>query len=224
MFDGIASTYDLLNRLLSLGIDKRWRRRILEHLPPKDQLRLLDMATGTGDLLIALSRDPRVKEAVGADLSKQMLARCEKKIEKTILREKKKIQLRVEDMENLSFRPNSFDVVTIAFGIRNVENPLRALKENHKALSKKGRLIILELSIPSHFVIKYLYLLYFRYLLPFVGGLISGNFKAYSYLNQTVEEFPQGMDFCELLKKAGFSSRKYETMTMGIVTLYVAEK
>lgn len=227
MFDEIASTYDVLNRLLSLGIDQRWRRKAVSHLPPAQdfpKIKLLDIATGTGDFLISLAKNDRVSSAVGADMSKKMLALCEQKIERSRLRNEKKIDVKVEDMTDLSFKENTFEAVTISFGIRNVENTLKALKETRRVLKKKGRLIILELSIPHHFLAKALYLLYFRYVLPFIGGLVSQNFKAYRYLNQTVENFPQGENFCSLLKEAGFDKIHYETITLGIVTLYTAEK
>ncbi len=224
MFDAIAPTYDRLNHLLSFGIDHSWRKRVCERLPPKSGIRLLDMATGTGDLLISLSHSDKIKEAVGADLSKKMLKICENKINKTALREVKKIELRVEDLESLSFKPHSFDVVTVAFGIRNVDNPFRALKEIHKVLSPTGKLLILELSIPENLLTRFFYLFYFRYLLPLIGGLISKNFTAYRYLNRTVEDFPQGASFSEILIQAGFSGVCYETMSLGIVTLYSAKK
>ena len=224
MFDSIASTYDRLNHLLSLGIDHSWRKKVRACLPEKKGIRLLDMATGTGDLLIPLSYSNKIKEAVGADLSKKMLEICEKKINKTGLRKNKKIELRVEDLENLSFKPHSFDVVTIAFGIRNVDNPLKALKETYKVLSPTGELLILELSIPENVLVRCFYLFYFRYLLPLIGGIISKNFTAYRYLNRTVEDFPQGTNFCEILIQAGFSGARYETMSLGIVTLYLAKK
>ncbi len=224
MFNTIAPTYDCLNRLLSFGLDRGWRKKIHEYLPKEGQIKLLDMATGTGDLLISLANDDKVKEAVGADLSKNMLNICANKINKTDIRKRKKIELKIEDIENLSFKSNSFNLVTIAFGIRNIENPRKALKEIYKVLSKSGKLIILELSIPLNPLIRFFYLFYFRYLLPFIGGVISKNFKAYRYLNKTVEDFPQGFSFCEMLIEAGFSGVRYEIMSCGIVTLYLAKK
>ena len=224
MFNQISSTYDLLNRILSLGIDRQWRKKAVSYLPPFKKITLLDMATGTGDFLISFAKDPRVVSLVGADLSEKMLAKCDQKIKKVLFHKKKKVKLQIEDLEKLSFSAHSFEAVTIAFGIRNVDNPLKALKETYRVLKKKGRLIILELSIPKNFILKFLYLIYFRNIVPFIGGLVSGNFKAYRYLNQTTEEFPQRETFCLLLEKAGFSKSYYKSMTLGIVCLYIGEK
>ena len=222
MFDKISATYDLLNHTLSLGLDQLWRQRVIQYIPLKDKIKLIDIATGTGDLMIKLAKDSRIQEAYGIDLSEKMLLRCKKKVKKKGL--SNKVYLRRCDAQKIPFDKNQFDMASIAFGIRNIPDTLKALKEANRILKKKGVLIILELTIPENMILKPFYLLYFRFILPIVGGMVSGNIFAYRYLNKTVEEFPQGRNFCKLLRKAGFGQSKFKTYSMGIVTLYYAEK
>ena len=222
MFDQISATYDFLNHVLSFGLDRLWRQRVIKYMPSKDKIKLIDIATGTGDLVIMLAKDNRVQEACGIDLSEKMLTRCEKKIRKKKL--DKRIYLRRYDAQKTPFTKDQFDMASIAFGMRNIPDTLKALKETNRILKKNGVIIILELTIPENATIRSFYLLYFRFVLPVLGGLISGNISAYRYLNKTVEDFPQGNDFCKLLMEAGFGKSKYETYSMGIVTLYYAEK
>ncbi len=222
MFDRIAGRYDLLNRLLSLGIDSIWRRKVVQFLPPRNYLKILDLATGTADLLITLSKNSRVKKAIGVDLSTKMLSIAYKKINFKKLNHK--ICLIRNNMENLSLTSNSFDFASIAFGIRNSAYPLECLKQFHRVLKPNGCLAVLELSIPKNKIIQYIYLIYFRYFLTFIGGWISGDKKAYKYLNNTVEDFLQGDNFCKLMGEANFSDIKYTHLTFGIATIYMGVK
>ena len=222
MFDRISATYDLLNHGLSFGLDGLWRQKVVRHIPMKNKIKLIDIATGSGDLIIKLAEDKRVQEAYGTDLSLRMLSLCKKKVKKKGL--EKKIYLKRCDAQKMPFQKEQFDMASVAFGIRNVPNPLKALRETHRILKKKGVFIVLELTVPANIIIRSLYILYFRFVLPVIGGLVSGSLSAYRYLNKTVEAFPQGRDFCELLTKSGFKEVGYDTYTMGIVTLYHARK
>ncbi|MCB0282809.1 MAG: bifunctional demethylmenaquinone methyltransferase/2-methoxy-6-polyprenyl-1,4-benzoquinol methylase UbiE [Calditrichae bacterium] len=223
MFDRIAHRYDLLNRLLSFRQDVRWRNKLAEYLPQGEELVVLDVATGTADVLIALNKkSPNIKKAVGIDMAEKMLEVGRKKLEKLNLAQK--IQLQNGDATDIKFEDNSFDATTISFGIRNVNNLDQALKNMHRVLKKKGRAIILEFSLPDNFILKKLYLFYFRNILPAIGSLISGDSYAYNYLNQSVETFPYGNEFCEIMQKNGFSNVKYFPLTFGIATIYQGEK
>ena len=222
MFDRIAHSYDFLNRSLSLGIDKYWRRKVIKYLPQRNNLIGLDLATGTADLLILLAKQNNIQEVVGIDLSKEMLSIGQKKINKATLKANTKLMM--DDIQRLSFKNNHFDFATVSFGIRNIPDTVKGLKEVYRVLAKEGVFIILELTTPSNYILQKIYLTYFRFILPFIGGLISGDKKAYSYLNQTVESFPQKEDFCALLKEAKFNNISYKTLTGGIATLYIAYK
>ncbi len=205
MFDRIAHRYDLLNRLLSFGRDVAWRKLLVGRLPECASLRVLDLATGTGDVLLAIHRQTgRVALGVGADMSWGMLqhgapkiARCGSAGELHLIR---------ADATGLGVAPESFDAVTIAFGIRNLENLDAGFGEMYRVLRPGGRALILEFSLPRNLTFRALYLFYFRHVLPRVGGLISGDHQAYRYLNQTVETFPYGEAFCARMGAAGFEN------------------
>ena len=199
-----------------------WRRKVLKYLPKDKNLHILDLATGTADLLLLLGKQPNIKEAIGIDLSKEMLKIGQIKIDKKKLNDKCK--LFVEDIEKLSFKNNTFDFVSIAFGIRNVPDTLKGCQEMFRVLKKNGIMVVLELTSPSNLLLRFIYLTYFRFILPFIGSKISGDKEAYSYLNKTVEAFPQGEDFCIILKEAGFKNIDYKCLTGGIATLYIGYK
>jgi demethylmenaquinone methyltransferase/2-methoxy-6-polyprenyl-1,4-benzoquinol methylase len=223
MFDRIAGRYDLLNRLLSGGTDVAWRRRMAKHMPNGENLRLLDLATGTGDVLLAMHKQcPRVQSGVGMDLSGGMLAVGRRKIVERGLAES--LRMVRADAVTLGARKDSFDAATIAFGIRNVPNVPRGLSEMHRVLKPGGRVLILEFSIPGNALLRAPYLFYFRHILPVIGGIISGDRTAYKYLNQTVEAFPYGEAFCDLMRNAGFRDVQAFPLTFGIATLYQGEK
>ncbi|MCB9640827.1 MAG: bifunctional demethylmenaquinone methyltransferase/2-methoxy-6-polyprenyl-1,4-benzoquinol methylase UbiE [Myxococcales bacterium] len=223
MFDRIASTYDPLNRMLSAGIDVRWRKRVAKHLPSHEQLHLLDLATGTGDLLITLCKEePRIQKALGMDLSEGMLAVGREKLQKLQLPQP--ASLETGDATQIPVEDQSFDAVTIAFGIRNVNDVPASLREMHRVLRPKGRAIILEFSLPKSRLMRGLYLFYFRRVLPMIGSMVSGDRYAYSYLNQSVEAFPYGEAFCQMMRDAGFADVKATPLTFGIATIYQGDK
>lgn len=223
MFDRIAPTYDLLNRLLSFRQDVAWRRRVARNLPEGADLNLLDLATGTGDVLLALVRPgARVKRGVGLDMSANMLARAARKFAAS----KNPGQLTAfrGDACAIAFESNAFDAVTMAFGIRNVPDVSGCLREAHRVLRSGGRALILEFSLPPNRLMRGVYLFYFRHVLPGLGRIVSGDAEAYRYLNTSVESFPYGEEFCALMRQAGFESVRAEPLTFGIATLYIGEK
>ncbi|MEL6341739.1 MAG: bifunctional demethylmenaquinone methyltransferase/2-methoxy-6-polyprenyl-1,4-benzoquinol methylase UbiE [Myxococcota bacterium] len=219
MFDRIAPTYDLVNRLLSFNLDVAWRKTVIAHLPEGDDLALLDLATGTGDQVIDLTRTGRVRRAVGVDMSREMLGRGREKVAAAGLSDV--IAMEEGDATALvNLSDAQFDAVTISFGIRNVVHVDRALSEIHRVLAPDGRALILEFSLPSNRILRFGHRFYLRYVLPIVGGLVSGDWQAYRYLNTTIEAFPYGEAFCDLMREAGFSSAKAIPLSFGIATLY----
>jgi demethylmenaquinone methyltransferase / 2-methoxy-6-polyprenyl-1,4-benzoquinol methylase len=223
MFDAICESYDRVNRVLSLGIDQYWRRAVSRYLPSDRELSLLDLATGTGDQLFALMRkNSRIVKASGIDLSEKMLGIAEKKVKKQPFCDK--VEFRHASATELPFSDASFDLATISFGIRNVDDIEKCFAEMHRTLKKGGRAAILEFSLPKNPLLKKFHLFYLRRVLPYVGGLFSRNKKAYLYLNKTIELFPYGEAFCSLMEKAGFSDVKAVPMTFGIATLYIGDK
>jgi demethylmenaquinone methyltransferase/2-methoxy-6-polyprenyl-1,4-benzoquinol methylase len=219
MFDRIAPTYDLVNRLLSFNLDVRWRREVHSHLPKVDDLRLLDLATGTGDQVIAMTRTGGIGSAVGMDMSVEMLAIGREKVAEAGLSEV--ISMENGDATALPFEDDSFDAVTISFGIRNVVHVDKALAEMRRILRPGGRAIILEFSLPRNPVVRLGHLMYLRYVLPLVGGLVSGDWNAYRYLNTTIEAFPYGEAFTAKMRDAGFEQAQANPVTFGIATIYV---
>jgi len=221
MFDRVAHRYDLLNRLLSFGRDVAWRRRLAKCLPDRSDLEVLDLATGTADVLLTLFKTKSVSLGVGVDMAFRMLEVGKDKI----VRRGKDMQLMLVrgDVGSLPFARDSFDVVSIAFGIRNFVNLNGSLEEIMRVLRPGGRLLVLEFSLPGNRAIRALYLFYFRYILPRVGALISGDSYAYRYLNETVESFPYGKVFCELIGKAGFDNVNAIPLTFGVATIYCGE-
>jgi demethylmenaquinone methyltransferase/2-methoxy-6-polyprenyl-1,4-benzoquinol methylase len=221
MFDGIAARYDLLNHLLSMGIDRRWRARAIRQLGDATGKRVLDVACGTGDLALAAARHGAAR-VVGVDISEKMLAVAG---EKARARQPDgRVTFRHGDCECLDFPDGSFDAVTVAFGARNFEHLEQGLREIFRVIKPGGTVIILEFSTPARFPVKQLYRLYFTRLLPRVGGIISGNRGAYDYLPASVRAFPQGEHFLALLRAAGFTNLACQPLTFGIATLYTAAK
>ena len=228
MFNNIAPTYDKLNHILSLNIDKIWRKkavkRICKHIKDSETQRLrdsetqvLDVACGTADSTIALAK-AGVPRVVGVDISEGMLKVGEKKIEELNLNSV--ISLKVEDCENLSFNDNTFDAAFIAFGIRNFEDKKKGLKELHRVLKPNGLLLILELSVPQNKILLSLYKLYFLHILPFIGKKISGDNKAYTYLPQSVMNFPKPKDFLQTMEECGFKDVRQKALTFGLCRMY----
>ena len=219
MFDRIAPRYDLLNRMLSFRQDVAWRKRMARYLPPGDSLRLLDVATGTADQIFSLLRSaPRIATAVGVDMSEGMLEVGREKIRQRGLTER--ITLRTGDATTIPEPSGTYHAVTISFGIRNVMDVVQALGEMRRVLRPGGRVLVLEFSLPAWAPFRAAYLFYLRHILPVLGGLLSGDREAYRYLNRTVETFPYGREFCELMKKAGLVNVAHHPLTFGIATIY----
>lgn len=221
MFNGIAPKYDLLNHLLSLGIDKAWRRKAMRELERGAKDRVLDVACGTGDFSIEALRHG-VRQVVGVDISENMLAVAREKARDKGLEEQ--LEFLYGDSEQLTFPDENFDVVTVAFGVRNFEHLERGLREMCRVLRPGGRVVILEFSTPDRFPMKQLYRFYFKHILPRVGGLVSGDRGAYEYLPASVFAFPQGDRFLDIMRACGFRDVRRCPLTFGIATLYTGEK
>ncbi|MFM9945002.1 MAG: bifunctional demethylmenaquinone methyltransferase/2-methoxy-6-polyprenyl-1,4-benzoquinol methylase UbiE [Bacteroidia bacterium] len=220
MFDSISPKYDFLNHTLSLGIDKIWRRKTIDKLKAINPKKILDVATGTGDLAIeALRLNP--DQIIGIDISEGMMAVGREKIKKAGI---SKIWLEKGDSENLKYSDNEFDAVTVAFGVRNFENLEKGLKEMNRVLRVGGITAILEFSKPVSFPFKQGYNFYFSNVLPFVGKLFSKNSKAYTYLPKSVSAFPDGNDFIKIMTRCGYLDCKEKRFMFGICTLYTASK
>lgn len=217
MFDRIAPRYDLLNRLLSAGVDRRWRRAAVELLALPREARVLDLCTGTADLLIEALARAEGRRGFGLDLSTAMLQRGQAKLARRGLAGR--AALAAGDAERLPFRAARFDGALVAFGIRNVGDPGSALAELWRVLRPGGRLVVLEFSTPPG-ALGRLYRLYFRHVLPRVGGLVSGDPDAYAYLPASVARFPEPAGFAALLRRAGFEDVGYRPLTGGIAHLH----
>ncbi len=222
IFNDIAGTYDFLNRALSFGIDVRWRKKFIANLPRKKGLKVLDLATGTGDVALTIGRDTRVCRVQGLDMSQGMIEIGKKKVLEDNL--EKIIDLKIGDGVLIPEKDESYDIVTLAFGIRNFYDPQLALNNINRVLSKDGLAMIMEFSLPKNPIIKLGYLFYFRTILPFIGNLISKHKDAYTYLNKTVEDFPYGRDFTDMMEKAGLTEIRIIPLTFGIASLYIGKK
>lgn len=223
MFDRIARRYDFLNRLLSFRQDVAWRKRMIKKLPAGDSLRLLDLATGTGDVLINIHRiSKRIGFGVGLDMSSGMLTHGRRKVDDLGLQDR--LQLVRGNAMGMGLAENSFDVATISFGIRNVPDVPMALRDIHRVLKPGGRGMVLEFSIPGNPLFRAVYLFYFRHILTRIGSIVSGDSQAYRYLNTTVESFPYGDAFVKLMTDAGFTNVEAQPLTFGIATLYTGDK
>lgn len=220
LFDRIAGTYDGLNHLLSLNIDKRWRRRAIRMLKPAEQV--LDVAIGTADLTIEILRQGKAQHVTGIDLSHGMMAIGEQKVAKRGYAPQ--VQFDYGSAQQMPYANASFDTVTCAYGVRNFANMDEGLSEMYRVLRTGGELMVLEFSYPTNPVIRWGYDLYFTHLLPFIGNLFSRDKGAYSYLNRSVKNFLYGEAFCQHLRKAGFTQIKATPLTFGISTIYTAVK
>jgi len=222
MFDSIAPRYDFLNRLLSLGIDRKWRKFAVRQIKFTENGQVLDVATGTGDVALEIaSRTPASVRIVGVDFSREMVELGREKIKNSDYCGR--ITLEVAPCEAIPFADETFDSVTIAFGIRNVVDRLQGLKEMHRVMKKGGRMVVLEFSTPRSRIFKSIYYFYFLRVLPVIGGFFS-SFSAYKYLPDSVLEFPSREDFKGLMAEAGFSDNRHFDLTFGIATVYVGEK
>jgi demethylmenaquinone methyltransferase / 2-methoxy-6-polyprenyl-1,4-benzoquinol methylase len=221
MFDNISPKYDLLNHLLSVNIDKLWRKRTIQKLKPFNPQRVLDIATGTGDFAIAASRRLNA-EIVGIDISEGMLKVARDKIQKKNL--DKQINVLKADSENLPFDEAEFDAAIVGFGVRNFESLKTGLAEIFRVMKPGGVFFVLEFSKPVRTPFKQLYLFYFKHILPLIGRLISKDDSAYTYLPESVEEFPDGERFLAILAEIGFTTNKCYPQTFGIASVYEAHK
>jgi len=221
MFDNIAHRYDFLNHLLSFGVDITWRKRAIREISAINPKIILDMATGTGDFAFeALSLAP--DKIIGVDLSQNML---DIGIEKAKKRPSSvNIDFIKGDSEKLDFESDSFDAITVGFGVRNFQNLDGGLSELARVLKSGGMIAILEPSFPSHPLLRFVFGIHFRYITPIIGKLFSKDASAYSYLPDSVSAFPQGSNFCQILEKAGFSNTKHLPLTFGMCALYLARK
>lgn len=222
MFGAIAGRYDLLNRLLSFGVDVGWRRALVARLPRQGELKILDLASGTGDVAIEIVKRRPGAKVCGADLSLPMLKAGVPKIIKRGMAGA--ISLQAVSAEELPYPENTFDGLTIAFGIRNVARRDVALKEMARVLKPGAKALILDFSLPQNPVIRVLYGFYFHRVLPLLGGLVSGNFEAYRYLPKSVEGFPPREAFKAMMEEAGFKSVAFTDYTLGVATIYEGVK
>lgn len=221
MFDNISPRYDLLNHMLSFGIDRIWRRKAVNLLISHHPRQILDIATGTGDFALqALKLNP--EKVTGIDISEGMIKQGRQKINKRNLNDK--IELLLGDSENLAFKDNKFSAVIVAFGVRNFENLSKGLSEMYRVLNKNGKVVILEFSKPSKFPFKQVYNLYFKYVLPIIGKMVSRDHSAYTYLPESVQVFPEGNDFLTILSNVGFKEVRCIPLTFGISSIYTGTK
>ena len=221
IFNRIAKSYDSVNRILSFGLDIGWRKKVNTLLPQKNDLRLLDLATGTADQVIMLCDiNPNIGSATGMDLSDEMLNIGREKVK----RFNGKIELHNGDAVQLPIEDAEYDALTMSFGIRNVPDVQASMREMYRVLGDGGKALILEFSLPKNPAVRFGHIFYLRYVLPLVGGLISGDYAAYKYLNTSIEAFPYGDDFCNLMRTAGFESVTAHPVTFGIATIYEACK
>ncbi len=224
MFDGIAADYDRLNHIMSLGIDRSWRRRAIREIVDTDRdLDILDIACGTGDFSIAIARKmPSGSHVTGLDISEGMLAVMREKLEAEGL--EGRVSVGQGDCEAMGFGDARFDRAAIAFGIRNFEHREKALKEILRVLKPGGKLVILELSVPSNPVIRWFYKLYFTGILPVIGGKVSGDKAAYRYLPASVLQFPGKKEWMETMRTCGYAGVRHKAFTLGICRMYVGVK
>jgi len=222
MFNNISGTYDFLNHFLSFGIDIIWRKKAIKSLKSLQPKQLLDVATGTGDFAFEAIRILNPEHVTGVDISEGMLAVAREKIAKRGLQDQ--IHVVLGDSEGLPFHDSTFDAVTVAFGVRNFENLEQGLRDIHRVLKPGGKAVILEFSNPKAFPVKQLYHWYSRTLMPFFGRLFSKDKSAYSYLPESVVQFPDGERFTSILHQVGFSKTVCRPQTFGICTIYIGIK
>ena len=222
MFNDIAPTYDRLNHILSLDIDKLWRKRVVRIVRKLGAKHIMDMATGTGDLAIALTKGIEGSTIYGADFSSEMLAVAKQKIEDLGLSER--ISLTECNAENIPLDDESVDATTIAFGVRNFEHQREALTEIKRTIRKGGHLVVLEFSNPKFALVRWCYRLYSHYILPAIGRLVSKHATAYTYLPTSIAQFASPEEFSALLKEVGFDHIERKSQSMGIAHIYIAQK
>lgn len=222
MFDELAGRYDFLNRFFSARTDIRWRKKAIKKLKSQEPKFILDVATGTGDMAILACKILNPEKIIGIDISEQMLEVGRKKVEKEGLKEK--IILETGDSETINYSENTFDAVTVAFGVRNFENLENGLKEMLRVLKPGGEAVILEFSKPQRIAVRSLYNLYMGIVAPEVARWFKQNKEAYAYLNRSTNAFPDRRYFIEILNRVGFSETKYKSLSLGICCIYTGRK
>lgn len=222
MFDSIAPAYDFMNRAMTFGIDKWWRAKAVRIIKAYSPKKILDVATGTGDLAIKLAHCLKPESIVGIDLSEGMIEIGRRKINDAHLNDV--ITLTAGDCLKLPFDDNTFDCVTVAYGVRNFERLEQGYRQMHRVLRKGGMLCVIELSTPTSPLVKPFYKIYTRCIIPFVGRLVSNDVRAYSYLPESIAAVPQGNEMLQIMRNAGFGECKYRTLTFGTCTIYTAIK
>ncbi|AOW21646.1 bifunctional demethylmenaquinone methyltransferase/2-methoxy-6-polyprenyl-1,4-benzoquinol methylase UbiE [Urechidicola croceus] len=222
MFNNISGNYDGLNRMISFGIDVKWRKKVVNLVAKSNPKKVLDIATGTGDLAINIAKNTTAKKIIGLDISEGMLNVGKTKIEKENL--SNKIDMVLGDSENIPFEDNSFDAITVAFGVRNFETLEKGLTEILRVLKPNGTFVILETSVPSKFPFKQFYRFHCSIILPIMGKLFSKEGSAYSYLSESAAKFPHGENLNNILRKIGFIKVANKPQTFGVATIYTATK
>jgi len=221
MFNGISKSYDLLNRIITLGIDTLWRKRLVQLVEKHPHEVVLDIATGTGDLVLALAK-LKTKKIIGLDLSPGMLDIGKQKVKAKGLQDR--IEMQLGDSESLPFNSDTFDAVTVAFGVRNFENLEKGLHEILRVLKPQGTLVILETAVPKNRFLKAVYLYYTQNIMPFIGKILAKNRTAYHYLSSSAAAFPCGKEFNNILQKIGFIEVEDYSQTLGVSSIYFAKK
>lgn len=222
MFNAISRQYDKFNDIMSMGLARNWRKKALKSLATYPHNSILDIATGTADIAIKSFEHLSPEKVIGIDISEKMLEIGREKVEKAGLTDK--IELKVEDVSELSFDDETFDAAITSFGIRNFEKLEQSVREISRVLKPKGKFVVLEMSEPQAPVIKQAYLLYTKTLIPFAVRTFSNDPKAYKYLTNSMEAFPQGEAFIEIMERNGLKKLKYKTFFMGVCSMYVLEK
>lgn len=222
MFNNISGTYDFLNHFLSLGIDMIWRKMAIRELTTSKPSTILDVATGTGDFAFEAIKILKPAKIIGVDISEGMLGIADEKIRKRGLQDV--FEIRLGDSEKLLFDNDTFDAVTVAFGVRNFEDLEKGLSDMLRVLKPGGKVVILEFSKPKVFPVKQAYNFYFKYITPTIGKLFSKDSSAYTYLPESVAAFPDGKDFVSLMQKVGFADTKHRPLTFGICSIYTGVK
>jgi demethylmenaquinone methyltransferase/2-methoxy-6-polyprenyl-1,4-benzoquinol methylase len=222
MFDHIAPKYDLLNQVLSLGIHKGWRRKTVKNLVAIKPRLVMDVATGTGDLAIEVVKQLSPDKVVGVDISAGMMKLGEVKVKEKNL--DKIISFQLGDSENLPFEENSFDAITVGFGVRNFAHLEIGMRGMYRVLKPGGMLCVLEFSKPHKFPMKQMTNFYYRFILPLIGRMVSSDKRAYTYLPESIQAFPEGPQFLEVMKKSGFSDVSWQPLTFGVASIYIGRK
>lgn len=222
MFDSIAPAYDVMNRMMTFGIDSRWRRKAVSMVGMYHPRRVLDVATGTGDLAFLIDRMIRPDHLLGIDLSERMLDVARQKA--VARRVARRVTFAVEDCMSLSLPDNSYDAITVAYGVRNFEHLEQGFAEMYRVLAPGGVLCVIELSTPRHFPVRQMYKFYTYTLIPLVGRIVSHDKQAYSYLPRSVAAVVQGEEMLDLFRSAGFVGCRLRRLTFGVCTIYIGEK